>query len=99
MTASARFFQPALYLELASHAQTLLSRMIASGSCTLGMVQAIIIMVYWKRPTDKTAWIKLGIAMRLGYQLGLHIPRAATSSTGDASLLAQRDMERTWYCE
>lgn len=70
----------------------LLSRAINLGTCDIGIVKAIIIMVFWKDPTDKSAYVKIGIAIRLGFQLGLHLPLALRS-------LQEEDMKRTWYCE
>jgi hypothetical protein len=31
-----------------------------------------MILVYWKAPTDRTAWLKIGLSVRIGYQLGWH---------------------------
>jgi hypothetical protein len=40
--------------------------------CDTGVVQSLMIHVYWKAPTDRTAWAKLGMAIRLGYQFRWH---------------------------
>ena len=98
LAVSAKFFRPALYRHLHSHAQMLLSRATGAGECDIGIVKAILVLVFWKNPTDKSAWIKIGTAIRLGYQLGLH-----ASGRGGASYERlegeAKDARRTWYCE
>lgn len=59
----------------------MLSEAIDNGRCQIGVVQAILIMVYWKEPSDQSAWIKIRVAVAMGYQLGYHIPRAADLPT------------------
>lgn len=72
LAAAAKYFHKPLYLRLLAHAQKLLSSAIEQGQCDTGVIQAILILVYWKEPTDQSAWIKIGMAVRLGYQLGWH---------------------------
>lgn len=72
----------------------LLSRATGAGECEISIVKAILVLVFWKDPTDKSAWIKIGTAIRLGYQLGLHL---TGRSGGDDQDL--KDARRTWYCE
>lgn len=76
----------------------LLNRAISSGTCDIGLVKALLVLVFWKDPTDKSAWVKIGTAIRLGYQLGLHT--AAGWTGGDREETDEiRDARRTWYCE
>lgn len=58
------------------------------GECYIELVQALCIMVYWKSPTDNTAFLKVGHAVRLGFQLNLHIFNRLPDSADD--LLAKR---------
>ncbi|OCF72824.1 hypothetical protein I204_06053 [Kwoniella mangroviensis CBS 8886] len=94
LAASAKFFSRNLATALSSHARMLLHRALFAGEYTTQMVKAFIITVFWKDPTDKTAWVDIGIALRLSYQLGLHIPHVGESMDQDESL----DRDRTWFC-
>jgi hypothetical protein len=69
------------------------------GECSLGLVQSLLIMVYWKTPTDTSAWVKIGIGIRLAYQLGLHVPRTKKLPSDDRDARILRSAERTWFCK
>jgi hypothetical protein len=72
LAAASRFFLRELHSPLLAHAQTLLNRATSVGECETGIIQALLILVYWKSPTDRTAWLKIGMSVRMGYQLGWH---------------------------
>lgn len=72
LAAASKFFRRDVYPYLLAHAQTLFTRALNSGLCDTGIIQSLMILVYWKAPTDGTAWLKLGIAVRMGYQLRWH---------------------------
>lgn len=98
LTAAAKFFRPELHVQLLTHAQTIINRAITVGECAVGLVQSLLIMVYYKAPTDRSAWVKIGIALRLGYQMGWHIPtkRQLPENETEARILlvcAQSGME------
>lgn len=99
MAAAAKFFRKELYDALISHCQTLLLRSIFAGHCSVELVQSLILLVFWKTPVDKSAWVNIGIAVRLSHQLGLHMPRTEPlpADTEEATMI--RDRERTWFCE
>jgi hypothetical protein len=94
LTASAKFFRPNLYRHLLSHAQMLLNRETSAGSCNIAIIKSLLIVVFWKDPTDKSASIKIGIACRLGFQLGLHLDPGKGGDDAES-----RDATRTWSCE
>ncbi|ORY27888.1 hypothetical protein BCR39DRAFT_536618 [Naematelia encephala] len=98
LAVSAKFFRPQIYPPLLTHAQTILNRAMAVGECDLGIVQALLILVYWKTPTDRSAWVKLGIGIRLGYQLGLHARRKTPLPADEMQARTIRAAERTWFC-
>lgn len=73
LAAAAKFFHgPEVYRSLLDHAQTLINRAVAEGSCEIGMVQCLMVLSHFKATRDRTAWIKIGMALRFAYQLGLH---------------------------
>lgn len=71
---ASQFFRRDLYPALRAHARALTDRATSTGEASLGIVQALTLMLAWKEPTDGTGGIKLAVAVRLGYQLGLHHP-------------------------
>lgn len=52
----------------------MLDRAILSGTSHIGIAQGLM-MTYWKSPADTSAWKKIGMAIRMGYQLRWHLPR------------------------
>ena len=96
LAASAKFFHRTIRPALLSHAQTILNRSLLVGECSTGIIQALLLLSAWKEPTDKSSWVKMGIAIRLGYQLGLHIPRTGPLPVDAHQARLLIDSERTW---
>ena len=99
LAVSAKFFRKELYDALANHSHTLLLRAVFSGQSSLDIVKALILMVFWRDPSDRSASIKIGIALRLCQQLNLHIPRTQRLPADRERADYIRDSERTWFCE
>lgn len=97
MTVASKFFRRPLYRSLLAHTNTIVNRAVGMGHCDIGLVQALIIMVCWKDPTDGSSWVKLGIAIRLGYQLGLHVLRTQPLPANEFEARIVANAERTWY--
>lgn len=72
LAVSAKFARPDLYSVLRSHAMQLIGRGIMDGRATLGLIQSILCQIYWKEPIDSSAWLRIGIAIRMAYQMFLH---------------------------
>ncbi|GAA6049873.1 hypothetical protein JCM3770_004225 [Rhodotorula araucariae] len=66
LAVSAKFLRPDLYPSLISTAKHLVGRGIVDGKVTLGLVQSILLLVYWKEPADRSAWLRIGEAIRIG---------------------------------
>lgn len=98
LAVSAKFFRPILYPTLLAHAQQLVTRGIADALSQIGLVQALCLLVYWKLPEDNSAWMKIGLAIRLGYQLRLHTRRQTPLPAVESEARLILDRERTWYC-
>ena len=69
LAAASRFFRKDLAQTLLDHSQTIINRELGLGTCDIGLIQALMTLVYWKAPGDRSAWLKIGIAIRLAYQL------------------------------
>lgn len=74
LAAVAKFFAFGLYQPMLNHARTLLNQKGMSGDGTYDIydVQAILIQVYYKHPSDRTVWIRIGMALRIAQQLRLN---------------------------
>ena len=75
LTVSTKFFRRDAYHALLSHTQMIVNRAMGSGACSTGLVQCILLLIYWKTPTDRTTWTKLGHAIRLAFQMRWHMLR------------------------
>ena len=96
--ATAKFFNKEVFPSIWAHAQRLVSRVVEQGACSPPIIQALLILVYWKQPNDRSAWIKTGLAVRMGYQLGWH-NGWTTPMPEDPILYRERlDAQRTWFC-
>ncbi|BGP13739.1 hypothetical protein JCM10213v2_001677 [Rhodosporidiobolus nylandii] len=97
LATSAKFFRRDLYKQLLSCAQQAITRGMGGDTPPhLGLVQALLITVYWKEPFDSTAWLKSGFAIRLGYQLGIHHKRRVPLPQDEHEARVILDGERTW---
>ncbi|GAA5864625.1 hypothetical protein JCM1840_002177 [Sporobolomyces johnsonii] len=96
LAVSAKFFRTDLYPTLLMSAQQLVIRGIGDSVADIGLVQAILLLVYWKEPFDRSAWLRVGFAIRLGYQLGLHHKRRTPLPANDLEARLILDKERTW---
>lgn len=96
LAAACKYFRKESYPLFVGHAQRLLSAAVEVGTCHIGILQAALILVYCKsvddaeqalnqgkQPTDQSAWVKIGVAIRLGYQLGLHRRSAREGAVGE----------------
>ncbi|GJN88061.1 hypothetical protein Rhopal_001017-T1 [Rhodotorula paludigena] len=97
LAASAKFFRPDLHAQLLLTAQQLVTRsMGGDGEPHIGLVQSLLILTYWKEPLDTSSWLKVGYAIRLGYQLGLHQKRYTALPANEHEARIVLDRERTW---
>lgn len=100
LAAAAKMLHPSLYRSLSTHAEDLLTESFRCGSKSVEVVQAILILTYWKRPDDSRAWLSVGYAVRMAIELGWH--QLGTDElrppTMQSDLMARqfRNVERTW---
>ncbi|GAA5989636.1 hypothetical protein JCM10908_000563 [Rhodotorula pacifica] len=97
LATSAKFFRRDLYERLLAHAQTMVTRAMGGDvEPDTGLIQAVLTLVYWKAPQDKQAWTRIGYAIRLGYQLGVHHRRTTPLPSDEYEARVLLDRERTW---
>ena len=97
LSAASKFFRKDLHAWLLSHAQTLLNRAICSGVVNLGTIQSLQLLVYFKLPDDTSAWFKIGMAIRWGYQLYLHEKRVKPLPSDVQAARRVVNLERSWF--
>ncbi|TRM70220.1 hypothetical protein BD626DRAFT_476675 [Schizophyllum amplum] len=94
LAVAARFEMPAVYARLRSVADTLISRLWAADDTpTLEPILAFLIFTAHRALDDTSAYRQSGMIMRLGYELGLHLP----SKGAEKDSRVQRGRDRAWF--
>lgn len=100
LAVAAKILNPSAYPALKDHAETLFTENFRRGDKSPEVIQAILILTYWKELDDTRAWLNVGYAIRLSMDLGWH-----KLSTEDDEHLdhrnsldhrKRRNIERTW---
>lgn len=100
LAVSAKAFNPSVYHILQSHAEDLFTRCFRSGKKSTEIIQAILVLTYWKEPDDTRAWLSVGYVIRMCMELGWH--KITPKSRKDLEALSNiewkenRNIERTW---
>jgi hypothetical protein len=103
LAAAALFLRPELADQLRKVADMYIVRKMASGHYDLTLIQAILVLVYWKHPNDRTTYQKMGMAVRLVHELRLQRltdpARTLKVSMTEEEERGRVDIERTVHCE
>jgi len=70
---AARFWFPEIATSCFDHLEHVLSRAIFAGQTDLELIQALLLSTFWRKPGDKSNWIKTGMAIRMAQVLNLHL--------------------------
>ncbi|KAL4893595.1 hypothetical protein BDV59DRAFT_177663 [Aspergillus ambiguus] len=98
LAASSKAFQSELYPSLHEHAEKLFADSFRRGEKSTEIVQAIMLLTYWKEPNDTRAWTSIGLAIRIAMDLGWHKLSPDSSGRNELSDIKQREkrnVERT----
>ena len=68
LAAAAKLLHAPLYPALSTHAEDLFIESFRNGSKSVEIVQAILILTYWKKPDDNRAWL-IDSAIVLAFKL------------------------------
>ncbi|RSH94939.1 hypothetical protein EHS25_000023 [Saitozyma podzolica] len=98
LATASKFFRKDLYPMLLSHATTIVDRAVIAGAEDTGLVQSLMLLVYWKAPSDTSAWRRIGWAIRMGYQFRWYLPRNRPLPSDEYATRQLLDAERTWIC-
>ncbi|KAL6898502.1 hypothetical protein GGI43DRAFT_407831 [Trichoderma evansii] len=97
---SAKTFNPVVYNALYDHAQDLYTESFRNGTKSTEIVQAILILTYWKQPQDTRAWTSIGYAIRMCMDMGWHkltaYSAASRTNVDETRRREVRNVERTW---
>lgn len=99
LMAAAKSLNPALYSSLRDHAEVLLLDAFRCGTKSAEVVQAILIMTYWKDPDDTRAFVNVGLAIRIAIELGWHDLESCSRFSSQHTETYTRELrnaERTW---
>ncbi|QRV85309.1 Fungal Zn(2)-Cys(6) binuclear cluster domain [Ceratobasidium sp. AG-Ba] len=97
LAASCKFFNPGLYKRVHDLAQRLIGRALADGICTIEYIQALSIISYWREPDDGSCWRKIGLAIRMAYELNLHLVSEDMMPLDELAARERLNQERTWF--
>lgn len=76
LAVAARVHRQELYTRTQQAASNFLALAAEKDHCSIEYIQALSIVVFWRRADDETGWRKTGLAIRMAYELGLHRRRA-----------------------
>ena len=99
LSASSKAFHPPLHSQLQAHAEKLLGKAFSQGEKSVEVVQAILVLTYWKEPEEARTWLLVGYAIRMFIEMGWHkLPdqdhrEEGMSEQGEREL---RNFQRTW---
>ena len=102
LSVTCRFDRPELAPILREHAMSLVNRIVDSGAVDITLVQALMVLAYCKHVEDRSAYLKIGLAVRAACQLRIDTRRKGPLPDGPGSEDAVReilDRERTWWSE
>ncbi|KAJ9111087.1 hypothetical protein QFC19_001285 [Naganishia cerealis] len=96
-TVTAQTYAPEQYKVLLKRVNFMLGKAFERGDQEIGIVQALSILSCWKEPHDKGGWLRLGYAIRMGYELGLDQPPQRPLPKDRLKALEVLNRERTWF--
>ncbi|KAL4972487.1 hypothetical protein BDW66DRAFT_162867 [Aspergillus desertorum] len=99
LAAAAKAFESNLYPDLIGHAENLFAGCFRRGDKSTEIIQAILLLTYWKEPSDTRAWTSVGLAIRIALDLGWHkLSRSIGNNAAgnDIQRREVRNVERTF---
>ncbi|KAG8684323.1 hypothetical protein FRC08_013750 [Ceratobasidium sp. 394] len=99
LAAACKFFgNPGSYKPVHDLAQRLVGRALADGICTIEYIQALSIVSYWREPDDGSCWRKVGLGIRMAYELNLHLVSEEPVGLGDEVAARERLVSHEFLC-
>lgn len=100
LAASAKAFNPSLHASLREHAEEMFMKCFRTGKKSTEIIQAVLVLTYWKEPDDTRAWLSVGYVIRMCMELGWQklTPKSEQKyrSMNETEQREVRNIERTW---
>ncbi|CAE6509619.1 unnamed protein product [Rhizoctonia solani] len=96
ISVSSKFFLPRVHQQCHALSQSLIGRALASDMCNIEYIQALSLSTFYKDADDASSWRKVGLAIRMAYELNLHEFRTQPLPTEELEARKQLNRERTW---
>lgn len=96
LAVSARVCRPEIHMRAASAAANLFSLAFDRNICSVDFVQALSVMIFWRNADDDSGWRRTGYAIRMAYELGLHLKRRSPLPKDPIEAREVLNRERTW---
>ncbi|CAE6480457.1 unnamed protein product [Rhizoctonia solani] len=96
ISVSSKFFLPRVHQRCHALSQSLIGRALASDMCNIEYIQALSLSTFYKDADDASSWRKVGLAIRMAYELNLHEFRTQPLPTEELEARKQLNRERTW---
>jgi hypothetical protein len=95
LSTAAKFYRPDVYRALLQHAKQLVTRRLLSARYDIHLLQSLLLLAHWREVADASAFVNIGAAIRLGYQLELHTSHSVPTQDAEDPLM-QLNRQRTW---
>ncbi|CAE6539966.1 unnamed protein product [Rhizoctonia solani] len=96
ISVSSKFFLPRVHQRCHALSQSLIGRALASDMCNIEYIQALSLSTFYKDADDASSWRKVGLAIRMAYELDLHEFRTQPLPKEEFEARKQLNRERTW---
>ncbi|KAF8595694.1 hypothetical protein BDV93DRAFT_548719 [Ceratobasidium sp. AG-I] len=93
---SSKFFLSHVHERCHALSQSLIGRGLAADMCNIEYVQALSLSTFYKDADDASSWRKVGLAIRMAYELNLHEFRTEPLPSEEVPARKQLNRERTW---
>lgn len=99
LTVAAKFEQPGFYSKLLGLVNEHLAKVWIHGGARLEIIQAILLLFFFKQAQDSTSYRRIGFAIRMAYELNLDKPHMENRPLPSDEIAARQILsgERTWY--
>jgi hypothetical protein len=98
---SSKFFLPRVHQQCHALSQSLIGRALAADMCNIEYIQALSLSTFYKDADDASSWRKVGLAIRMAYELNLHEfrrqPLAKEESEARKQLVSGYLEPGAWY--
>jgi Fungal specific transcription factor domain len=102
LAVSAKTARAELFKKLRRLAEDHLTQSFSLGSKSTEIVQAILLLTYWKDVNDNRAWLLVGHACRMSIEMNwhkfksIHQPKVSQGPEDQYATRMRRNIERTW---